>query len=346
MALVNPALAAQQIEKRLFVNQTSGWLGVVVLDPLGHPVGVNVDPNGSVWLSEAEVLLTARAPQKREHNPFEEQIFIGVNSEGRREEFTMRPLVAADTNEQYKPQQDRYVPPPPGVADVPEAMAPHAAAAAMSDAVATTKAQLSAHEQIMAQYAQPQATQTAGGDPPAPASPAPAPPTSGQVAPTPSPASEQVALTPPPAPSAPSPPVTSPSTTPDPFVSQDPGAEQQSWTEPPPAPLQAIPGELPGADGPLGGQDVSDAPESPPPYMQAPVPPQPPTAPPMTPEEVAGGLPPDGAFEEHASQVDPNVGEETGAAIPPAGEPVQGEYAQAEEIGSPDAPAQQATEPG
>lgn len=46
--------------------------------------------------------------------------------------------------------------------------------------------------------------------------------------------------------------------------------------------------------------------------------------------------------EEHAAAVDPEVGEETGAAVPPTADAPQGEYAAHEEVGTPDAPSQQA----
>lgn len=60
--------------------------------------------------------------------------------------------------------------------------------------------------------------------------------------------------------------------------------------------------------------------------------PEPPQAPPTPPQE-----PPVQPAEETAAVVNPEIGEETGAAKPPTDPPVEGEYAAMEEVGTPDA---------
>lgn len=328
MALVNPQLAEQQIKKRLFANQTNGWLGVVVFDALGQPVGQSVDPQGTVWLSEAEVILTSRAPAKAKDNPFEEQVFIGMDANGQRQEFKMRPLIPVETDERYSAQAERYIPPAPDPL-VSASLEAHTDASAKSDSVASTAAQVAASEAVTKDLAD--IFQSA------------APPVVAEVPPTPVASGPEAGVTA--ALPAQLPAVAQPPTTGSDALQGAPGASEsaeqaKSWTEPPPAPGVALPqpGGLQGANGPLGGQDTTPAPVAPAPVQQPPIVQQPPTAPPMSAEELAGGLPSQPAAEEHASTVDPQVGEETGAALPPIGEPVQGEYAQAEEVGSPDAP--------
>lgn len=105
----------------------------------------------------------------------------------------------------------------------------------------------------------------------------------------------------------------------------------QSWTAPPEAPGQVLPGALGGENGDVP-QEVATA---------APDPTNAPTSdqrfvPSVVGAQAAPQTP--GQFEEHAERVDPNVGEETGAARPPVAPPAEGEYASREEVGSPDAP--------
>src|SRR5947209_13803286 len=92
---------APGIEKRQFLNQSGGWEGVVVINGKGEETGVSIAHGERVWLSEAEVILTAEAPQRPEDNPFEEQIRTRVNPEtGVREDFKVRPLVPV-TDKRY-----------------------------------------------------------------------------------------------------------------------------------------------------------------------------------------------------------------------------------------------------
>lgn len=97
------------------------------------------------------------------------------------------------------------------------------------------------------------------------------------------------------------------------------GAASRDVPPPPARAAQAVAGRL-------GGQDHEAPPEEPAP----------------TPATLGGENPSEteeaAVEEEHAAQVDPEVGEETGAAQAPAGDPVGGEYAAMEEVGTPDAP--------
>lgn len=311
------ATTVPQVEKREFKNQTNGWLGVVTLDHKGEEKGVSIEPHGTAWLSEAEVILTARAPRLPEDNPFEEQTFIGINEAGQREEFRMRPLVPADTDPRYVPTQERYVPPSPST---PAEAAVHANAAARDQTV-TTPEQAAREAAIRAE---PPAQGALDASRPqgvaVPAAGSPGPPSTGSQALQGAAAASEA-------------------------------DERKSWTEPPPAPGQIISGALRGSNEPppqaaaQAAPDPTSAPAGAAPPPQPPAPPAPPPAPPMSERELAGE-PPSPPAEEHAEAVDLRVGEETGAARPPQGAPVEGEFARAEEVGSPDAPAQQETDTG
>lgn len=91
------------IDKQQFENQSGGWVGAVVIGPKGDETGVAVEPDGTVWLSEAEQILTANASRKAEDNPFLEQSHRQINPEtGEWETVTVTPLVPI--------QRDRYIP--------------------------------------------------------------------------------------------------------------------------------------------------------------------------------------------------------------------------------------------
>lgn len=60
-------------EKVEFINNTEGYLGVVTYAPNGDEKPVAVAPGDTVWLSEAEQELTAKAPKDAADNPFIEQ---------------------------------------------------------------------------------------------------------------------------------------------------------------------------------------------------------------------------------------------------------------------------------
>lgn len=60
-------------DKFEFVNNTEGYLGVVTYAPNGDEKPIAVEPGGTVWLSDAEQELTAKAPKNAQDNPFIEQ---------------------------------------------------------------------------------------------------------------------------------------------------------------------------------------------------------------------------------------------------------------------------------
>lgn len=60
-------------DKTEFVNNTDGYIGVVTYAPNGDEKPIAVEPGGTVWLSDAEQELTAKAPRKAEDNPFIQQ---------------------------------------------------------------------------------------------------------------------------------------------------------------------------------------------------------------------------------------------------------------------------------
>lgn len=105
----------EKIEKRLYRNNTAGWMGVVTLDHLGQELGVSVPPGQTIWLSKAEAILTARAPQRPEDNPFEEREFRAINMEtGRPVIQKIRPITLVSEASQSMYGSNRYV---PGVTD-------------------------------------------------------------------------------------------------------------------------------------------------------------------------------------------------------------------------------------
>jgi hypothetical protein len=107
-----------------------------------------------------------------------------------------------------------------------------------------------------------------------------------------------------------------------------------SWLRQAAAPGQVLPGQLDGSDDP------------PPDPANWPVEAQHPEDARFVPSVVGAQAAPQtpGAQEEHAEAVDPQIGEETGQAKPPEGPPEEGEWAWAEEVGSPEAPVHVETE--
>lgn len=99
-----------QIEKQQFKNATQGWIGAVSIGPKGDEGGVAVEPGGTVWLSEAEQILTANAPRHAEDNPFIEQTHIVSDPEtGARTETKVTPLVLVNEG-RFVPANERPIP--------------------------------------------------------------------------------------------------------------------------------------------------------------------------------------------------------------------------------------------
>ena len=104
------ATGEAEVAKKPYKNQTAGWLGVVKLDHLGAQVGHAVEPFGTVYLTDDEAILTARAPRDPKDNPFEEQVFQFIeNDTGNQVEAPMRPLVLI-LDAEGLPGEERYVP--------------------------------------------------------------------------------------------------------------------------------------------------------------------------------------------------------------------------------------------
>jgi hypothetical protein len=224
-----------QIEKQQFRNQSGGYIGVVVIGPDGRERGAAVEPDGNVWLSEQEQILTANAPRRPEDNPFIEQAVIRRNIEtDAEEEVRLTPLVPIN--------EARFV--PANVRPIPSDLAAtgaQAAAVAQAAAIAERPSSPSVGEAVEERHA-------------------------------------------------------------------DVGAQGESAQ---PRPTSSI--------GPVTHTVTPQG-----------------TAPPVPRRAAAAAQ---AAEEEQAVQVNPQIGEETGAARQPTAEPPQGEYAAQEEVGTPDAPA-------
>lgn len=298
-----PSISA--VQKRQYRNNTLGWLGVVVLDPKGEEKGISVEPQGTVWLSDAEAVLTARAPRLAKDNPFEEQVFFEADGQGGMKERSVRPLVPID-EARWVPQEDRYL--------------PEAITGAQSAAIASENA--TGDEPGHA---------TKGGDPVVAASeavlaetdPASVIPAAESSAPIESGDGQPVAQPPVQVPVNDSPPggaQSLPVPTPPPAAPGDSELSDQpeSWTEPPN-------GEPTGV-GELGGQEAT------PEQIAA-----------EEAEKAAAAPPADApATEEVAVEGVIESGEEVGAALPPVGDAPEGEFAAKEEVGTPDAAEQAA----
>lgn len=110
-----------QVEKKCYKNNTAGWLGVVKLDHLGAQVGESVEPFGEVWLTQAEAILTARAPKDPANNPFVEQIFQGEDAQGGRHPMPITPLTLSET--ENGTASERFVPSSPPEGETSEQLA-------------------------------------------------------------------------------------------------------------------------------------------------------------------------------------------------------------------------------
>lgn len=98
------------IAKQQFKNNTGGHLGVVLLDSRGVERGASVEPDGFIWLSEAEQILTANAPRQPQDNPFIEHAVERINPEsGEVETVTYTPLTPS-SDERWVPASERHVP--------------------------------------------------------------------------------------------------------------------------------------------------------------------------------------------------------------------------------------------
>lgn len=102
--------AILQVEKQQFQNNTGGWVGVVIIGPKGDDRGANVEPDGTIWLSEAEQRLTANAPRAAKDNPFIPQLRQRRSEEtGEIEDYEVTPLTPC-SEERWVPADARPIP--------------------------------------------------------------------------------------------------------------------------------------------------------------------------------------------------------------------------------------------
>ncbi len=96
-------------QQQQFRNNLHGWMGVVKIGPKGDDRGASVRPGGTVWLSEAEQVLTANAPRDPKDNPFVEQEWPVEDPEtGEVKLVKITPLTPI-SDQRYVPAQ-RFVP--------------------------------------------------------------------------------------------------------------------------------------------------------------------------------------------------------------------------------------------
>lgn len=67
------AKTALTSNRKQFRNNTQGYIGVMQYAPNGDEKALAIAPNDVVWLNEAEVELTSRAPKNAADSPFAEQ---------------------------------------------------------------------------------------------------------------------------------------------------------------------------------------------------------------------------------------------------------------------------------
>jgi hypothetical protein len=275
------AASIPTIQKQQFRNNTRGWIGAVSIGPKGDEKGVAIEPGGTVWLSQAEQILTANAPRRAEDNPFLPQPFVWFDPEtGERNEETVTPLTAIS--------EDRFVPaserPIPGtVAESGAGQAAVAQAAATGDSP-----EVPVIEERTAATREAEVTGEAPAPPPRAAQAAAAVPVSADVPQDitpPRPAPEQAAEVPQAGPPQPPPPATPGSTEPpvdtglgDPNETAPPAPAEEETAAQSPGPASeetgaAVPPAGPAAEGQFQrGEEVGTP--------QAPAAPPPPAAPP------------------------------------------------------------------
>jgi hypothetical protein len=120
-----------QIQKQQFRNQSGGYIGVVVIGPDGHERGAAVEPDGTVWLTEQEQILTANAPRLPEDNPFIEQMLVRRDPDTDAEvEVPITPLIPI-SEQRFVPANVRPI--------ASDLVTPGAAAAALANQTATAE---------------------------------------------------------------------------------------------------------------------------------------------------------------------------------------------------------------
>jgi hypothetical protein len=314
--------AEAQVNKKCYKNQTAGWLGVVKLDHLGAQQGFAVKPHSTVYLSDEEAILTARAPADPADNPFVEQQFMFEDASGNRVEQGMRPLVLTSEDDPENPGDGRFVPgleqagPPPAHVNVAavaaasqetaDALAAESDRPVPTDPVSTSTLVPTMATAVSPDYAGPEVLPTEDVPEGQPESWVEAPDRT--EAPQPGSLKGDAAL----------------NTASDQTAPEAAKPPQQPVQQP--VPVRATSSVEPGSADPVTQPVVPS--ESAGTQTAAGSPSEQSTAAPAAAEEHAGVTP---------------AGEETGAAETPAGEPPAGEYAANEEVGTPDAPTQEDT---
>jgi hypothetical protein len=93
-----------------FKNVSGGVQGAVIVDVTGKPKGIPVSDGDSVWLTEAEEILTANAPRRAEDNPFTNGAFIVLTRAS--EAANRRPIGSRDeAPTPVEPSEDEGAPP-------------------------------------------------------------------------------------------------------------------------------------------------------------------------------------------------------------------------------------------
>jgi len=225
-----------QIEKTQFKNNTGGYIGVVVIGPRGDDRGAAVEPDGTVWLSEAEQRLTANAPRSPRDNPFIEQTLQRINAEtGELESYEVVPLTVI-SEERYVPADSRPI---PATSSDHHALAAAALAATGDEPVVVTDDRPTVESRtaavMEAEEERPIEPVEQAPDAPQPDVPEQEPAEPPAVEPAPPPTPEPTPE-PPPAPEPTPEPPPAPEPTPDPEPTPEPPPAPEPTPEPPPAP--------------------------------------------------------------------------------------------------------------
>lgn len=274
-----------RIEKEQFRNMSGGFIGAVVIGPKGDEKGIPVEPDGTVWLSEEEQILTANAPRLPKDNPFLPWTRVVLNDEtGQWEDREFTPLVKI---QEHRPVPANFRPIPADIADAAATREAEAGARGDEPSVPTVfeGGAVARHAEVASM-----------GEDTRPHQAPPVPRRAAMAA-----AMSEDEDTPPQAPPDPLPDPVPPGG--DPERTGDPESAQRAQEDAVEAQSEAA-----------AAQDDAAA------AQQA-------------------------AADETAAKVDQSTGEETGAAVTPDAEAPQGEYAEHEEVGTPEAPAQASSPP-
>jgi hypothetical protein len=103
-----------------FKNVSGGVQGAVIVDVTGKPKGIPVRDGDSIWLTEAEEILTANAPRRDEDNPFTNGSFIVLTRAS--EAANRRPIGSRDEAPTPVSGSEAGDPPPWDTGNEPQAL--------------------------------------------------------------------------------------------------------------------------------------------------------------------------------------------------------------------------------